>query len=506
MKKFSACVIFLLLSVLLMPTTAFAASETTVDKIEYTAELRTDGTARISELWTVTTGDTPESFGRKIALPDDEFESFAEVGELAVSVDGVICSEAADGFTGDDTYTLTKTQDGYFIDWNLSSKNTTHTFALRYIKTGAVKLYDGNAYFYTTVVNEDDSYGICHDITISILTQQRCFSENFTVVESGSLAGKKSDSSIVFSADNAAGLVKVAVSMPSETFDTQYLINLNPEKSPFNIAAIIVCLCCIIVVVLSAFYVRYRKIVFRNRWEKKCLKKVHRESSYEAQSGIFEYLSPARIMNIVSECTSNEADKFIVTVLDLVKRGYIIPSADGFSVSLSSDKDTVKRPFDKSEKRIIEIFSTDKWQTVLSRPKRFYSVTEKFNRSIPFVSPFYMLVPENRKHIRRCFEMKLSAGYHEFILPEEISDDMFRDGKYTSAELLISLFNEYELSLSENLNNSNSDKYKYNLFVLRELYDNGKKIAIEEEVSRQMQKKQKKGKKETVNDDGSDTQ
>ena len=210
--------------------------------------------------------------------------------------------------------------------------------------------------------------------------------------------------------------------------------------------------------------------------------------------------------NIVSECTSNEADKFIVTVLDLVKRGYIIPSADGFSVSLSSDKDTVKRPFDKSEKRIIEIFSTDKWQTVLSRPKRFYSVTEKFNRSIPFVSPFYMLVPENRKHIRRCFEMKLSAGYHEFILPEEISDDMFRDGKYTSAELLISLFNEYELSLSENLNNSNSDKYKYNLFVLRELYDNGKKIAIEEEVSRQMQKKQKKGKKETVNDDGSDTQ
>lgn len=504
MKKFSLCFILLLLSVLLMQTTAFAASDTTVDKIEYTAELRTDGTAYITEVWTVTTGDTPESFSRRIESPSDEFESFREISELAVSVDGVICSPATADFSGNDTYTLTNDENGYLIGWNLESKNTTHIYTLRYLKHGAVKLYDGSAYFYTTVVNENDTYGVCHNITVSILTQNRCFSENFTVVESGSLAGKKSDSSIVFSADNAAGLVKVAISVPAGTFDASSLTSLDREENPFDIAAIAVCLCSIIIVVSAAFYVVYRKKFFRNKWEKKCLKKVHRESSYEAQSGIFEHLSPAVIMNIVSEKTASEADKFIVTVLDLVKRGYIVPSAEGFSASLSSDCDTVNRPIDKNEKYIIDMFSDGKWQTVLSRPKRFYAVAEKFSRSVPFVSPFFMFSSENRKIVHRCFEMKLAALYHEFIMPEEISDDMFRNGKYSSEDLLVSLFNEYELALNANLDKNNADKYKYNLFVLRELYAEGKELVIAEEVRRQMQKKQGKGK--TVNNDGSDTQ
>ena len=263
MKKFAACVVFMLSVIFMMLITASAASDITVDKIEYTAELKTDGTAYINEIWTVTTGDNPEGFCRRIALPTDEFESFSEMKELAVSVDGVVYTQSTDGFTSNDTYSLTKNPDGYCIDLNFSEKNTTHTFTLRYIKTGTVKFFEGSAYFYTTVVNADDSYGICHDVTVNISTQSRCFSENFTVVESGSLAGKKSDSSIVFTADNAAGLVKVAISVPAETFDAKYIPSLDKEEPDNDMSGIIICLCCLIAVVAAAAYVGCRKKLFR---------------------------------------------------------------------------------------------------------------------------------------------------------------------------------------------------------------------------------------------------
>lgn len=491
MKKVVICLIAVLLSVFALPTTAFAVSGTTVDRIDYSADLRSDGSVFVTEVWTVTFSEESDGFTRVIEMPEGEFESFKNLSDFALSADGVVFTEGNGDSAINGTYSVAFSEGKCTVKWKTKSKNVTRVFTLRYVKTGAVKLYGDRAYFYTTIISEDDTYGVCHDVNVSITTAKKCFSEDFVVEESGSLAGKKSDGEITFNADNFAGVMKTGISLPSSVFDAGYLTVIVEDTSFKETIRAVSCVLAAIAVILFILYLVNRQNLFRRKWEKKCLKKVHRESSYEAQSAVFGIFSPARVINIVYGVTLSGADRFIVTVLDLVKRGYIVPSADGFTASLKSDSDTVGRPLDRNEKTVIDIFSSEKWQTVLSRPKRFYAVTEKFNRNSAFLPLFFTLTPAGRQLVSRCFELRLAAVHHEYVLPEEISDDFFKNGKFTTADLLISLFNEFEMSASAEYRKTDASKYKYNLFMLRDVYSEGEKIVREEEIRRQMQKKNK---------------
>ena len=486
-----------------MPTTAFGASAYSVDKVEFTAELKSDGSALITEEWTVTFSGKSDGFTREIRNFDDNFELFKNIGDISVSVDGNGCSEVSDSSAVSGTYSVQQAEDSYIISWNMPSENETRTFSLRYVQTGIVKLYNNEAYFYSTVVNEDSNL-LCRNVTVKVKTPKKCFSEDFRVIESGSLAGQKSDSEIIFNAVNSVGLVKIAIAMPGSVFDTS-LLTVIVDDDRLEIAVVVIL--CVILAVVAAFgtyyALNYRK-KFRQRWEKKCRKKAHSESSYSALSGILKKFSPARIINIVAPETVSGADLFIVTILDLAERGYIKLTADGFLVSESSDSDFIKRPLDKNEKTVLEYFSSGKWEKTNSKPKRFYRMIEKFNRKVQFVSPFFALTTEGKKIIRRCFELKLSAKRHEFVLPEEISDDILKGGKYSSFDLIISLLNEYTLSLSPDFEKPGVERFKRNMFLLREPYADGELIVAQEEFEKQQQKKMKK--KKMVNDDDLDSQ
>lgn len=487
-------------------STASGASALTVDRLDYTAELRSDGCAYVTEVWTVSFNGEYDGFSREIVIPEDNFELFGEIRDVTVSVDGNLCSltSADDALSG--TYSLEKSENSYKIRWHLTGDNATHVFSLRYLKTASVKLYDERAYFYTTVINDSDEYGICRDVSVTLKTQKKCFPEDFTVVESGSLAGKKSDSEIVFNADNSAGLIKVAVSLPQGVFDVQSLPVIVDDTRAETAIVVIACILTAAIVVAGWFYFRNFRRIFRARQEKKCRKKVYKESSYEAQADVLRFVSPARIMTLVSDSTLSGADRFIVTVLELIKRGYIETDGNGFSSTYTSFTDSVKRPLDRFEREVIELFGTEKWQKVILRPRRFYAVAEKMYKKIPFLTPSMLFTPDGRRLVSLCFELKLSAKRHEFTAPEEISDDFFRNGKYTSADLLISLFNEYDLSSAKDFSKGDADKFRYNLFLLRDTYDEGRKIAFDEEVRRRMQKSKKHKIRKTVTDDDNDTQ
>ncbi len=498
MKKLMVGLIFVLLSVFLMPTTAFAASDYSVDKVSFTAELRKDGSALITEEWTVTFHDESEGFRREIMIPQDDFEFFKDIRDVSVSVDGNGCSEVMADSVVNGTYSLEKTEDRYAIRWFMLSKNETRTFSLRYLQTGAVKLYNDRAYFYCTVANEESNL-LCRNVTVTVKTPSECYAEDFSIVESGSLAGKKSDNQVVFFATNAMGLIRTGLSVPSSLFDSSSLAVIVDDNRAEIVAVVITCVVCAAVAAFGVFYIlNYRKL-FRNYWEKKCRKKAHSESSYEAQYGILSKLSPARIINIVSGRTVSGADIFILTFLDLMERGYIKASAEGFDVSEKSDTDTLERPIDKNERMVLDFFSTEKWQKTVAKPKKFYVIAERFNKKIPFVTPFFVFTPEGKKIIRRCFELKLAAKRHEFVLPEEISDDIFKGGKYTALDLVISLLNEYVLSESYDFERPDAERFKRNMFILRETYEEGKKIAEKEEAEKMRQKKLKK--KKAVTDD-----
>lgn len=503
MKRFAASLIFVLMLVFLMPTSAFGASVYSVDKVNYTAELRSDGSALITEEWTVTFSGESDGFVREIIIPDENFEIYNDIHDVSVSVDGNGCSEVSATSAVSGTYSIEKTEGRYIVNCYMPSENETRTFSLRYVQTGITKLYNEKAYYFNTVVPEDSNL-LCRNVTVTVKTEKNCFAEDFSIIESGSLAGQKSDGEVVFNAENSVGLIKIGLSMPASLFDTSVLTVIVDDNTIEYIVLAVFCAIIVVIAGVGIYYALNYKRKFRLRWEKKCRKKAHSESSYKALTGVLKKFSPARIINIVSGKTVNGADLFILTFLDLLERGYIQASAEGFTVSENSDTDSIKRPFDKNEKTVLEIFGSDRWQKTVSRPKRFFYTIEKFNRKVPFVSPFFTFTYEGKKIIRRCFELKLSAKRHEFVLPEEISDDIFKGGKYTSFDLIISLLNEYTLSLSADFEKTGTERFKRNMFILRETYEQGKEITEKEEFEKLQQKKLKKNK--AVIDDDNDSQ
>lgn len=503
MKRGTVVLIIALLLTFIMPTAAFGVSSCSVDKVDYIAELRSDGSALITEEWTVTFSGESDGFTREIIVPEDNFEVFSDMRDISVAVDGSGCSEVSSTSAVSGTYALEKAENSYIINWFIPSENETRTFTLRYVLTGAVKLYNERAYFFCTAANESDNL-LCRNVTLTVKAPENCFAEDFVIVESDSLAGRKADGEVVFAAVNAAGLIRTGVSMPVQLFDTSSLVVILDDNTA-EITVLVILLVLLLVCVGFGIYfaVNYKKL-FRKHWEKKCRKKVQEEYSYRSQQRLLEKFSPARIISIVSEKTASEADMFVVTFLDLLNRGYIKAENSTLHSSEKSYTDSVKRPLNRNEKMLIQLFSSNSWKEIISNPKSFYFFVKKFNADVRFVNPFFAFSSNGRKTVRLCFEMKLSAGRHEYVSPAEIANGMWLGGKYTSFDLIISLLNEYARSLLPDYERETDGKYKYDMFLLRDVFLEGKEIAEKEELDRLLKKKNRK--KTAVTEDDINTQ
>lgn len=503
MKKLTVCLILVLSALLLLPMTAFGASSYSVDVLNVTAELRSDGSALMTEEWKVTFNGESDGFVREIIIPEDNIETFSSVSDVSVSVDGNGCNADADGTAADGTYTLVSKEDRYVLTWNNKTENDTHVFSLRYVLNSAVKLYDGKAYFYCTVVNGDSSL-VCRNVSVEVKAPGDSFAEEYTIVEAGSLAGKKVDGAVIFSAYNTAGEVKTGVTFPASLFDTQKLVVVTDDPT---LSIVLGCIAGAVFVagcIYIIYYVLHYRRIFRKKWEKKCRKTALDESSYKVRTGILKRMSSAEILNLVSEDTVSGADKFIVHFLELVSRGYITVAADGFSVNKNPESDGIGRPLDDSDELVMDFFGSDKWQKTVENPEKFFNFVESYNKELGFVNPLIVLTSGGRKHIIRCFELSLSAKRHEYVLPEEISDDFIKGGKYTVIDLIVSVLNEYSLSCRKDFVKPDISKYKRNMFMLRDVYENGKEIEERKELELLREKQRKK--KKTVTDDDFDSQ
>lgn len=496
MKKFMAGVLLTVIIMMFLPLTVFGASYS-VDYLNVNAELRSDGSALVTEEWTVTFDGKSDGFVREIMIPEDNFESFSLLSDVSVSVDGNGCNENSQSMFANGTYTLSKSEDRYTVNWNYRSENETHVFSVRYVLSDVVKIYKEDAYFYCTAVNKDSGL-VCRNVSVTMKIPGESFAEDYTIVESGSLAGKKENGSVVFMAYNTADEVKAGVSLPSELFDREKLLTITDDNTPMIVVFCIFGVLSAGVCAYIVYYVMNYRRLFRKKWEKKCRKNVFDESSYNAQSEVLGKISSAKILNVVTAETVSGADKFIVNLLELIKRGYITVTADGFSVSENSGTDTTGRKHDKNDEFVMKFFSSDTWQKINENPEMFYMKIREYNRMLGFVNPFFGFTANGKKVLKGSFELKLSAKRHEFILPEEISDDFFRNGKYTVTDLVVSLLNEYDYSHKKGYEKPDVSKYGYNMFMLRDIYEKGKEINEIHELELLRQKQLRKNKKKNT--------
>lgn len=503
MKKISFIIIVCIISLLMIPTGVAAASSYTVDNLSVIAEIRSDGSVLMTEEWTISFKGESEGFSREIVIPEDVLGTFSSVSDVSVSVDGNGCNYDNDGTAMTGTYAFSQAEDRYIIVWNNRTEDNTHVFSLRYVLNSAVRLYNDEAYFSCAAVNSDSSL-VCRNVTVEVKVPGESFSEDYTILESGSLAGKKTDGTVIFTAYNTAGEVKVSLKFPSSLFETEKLITVETDRT---VLIVVCCVAGVIAAALIAFIVYYSlhyRRIFRKNMEKKCRKKAFDESSYSVREDVLRQISAAKILNIVTGKTVCEADRFITGFLELVNRGYITVTADGFSVNKKSDSDVSGRPHDRCDNIIEDFFGSDKWQKSIEDPEKFYDTVQEYNRKLGFVNPLGIFIPENRALMLHCFEMKLSASRHEFVTPEEISDDFIRGGKYTVPDLIASVLNEYSLSGRKDFVRPDTSKYKRNMFMLREIYEKGREISERKEAELLMQKKNRK--KRTVTDDDFDSE
>ncbi len=488
-KKTLLTLLCVLLLTGLFPSAASAASSGyTIDKVNYIADLRSDGSALITEEWTVTFSETgADGFVSEIAVVDDNFERIGALTDLSVSADGSSCSPENTDTPRKGTYSFTESDDGYTVTWHLPSQSVTHVFSMRYVVTDAVKAYHEQAYFYFRLFDEK-SKQLCRNVTAEINAPSACFPEEITILESGSLAGEKSDGKVLFSAVNSAGLIRAGITLPLALFDASRLTLIEDDTTAATAGGISGGVILLILLVVGIYLtLRYQRL-FCRFWERKCRKKAYAESSYRSQEKIFLTVSPAQWLRTVTEKRTSEADFFLVTLLDLVRRGYITASPTGFSVCEEPESDPYRRPLSPNEKRILEIFSSDEWEKLLSDPEHFYAEITAFNKKVRFYPFFWNFTSDGRKLIHRSFELALSAGRYEYISPDEISDDFFRLQKYSVPDLLIALLNES----SGEFETTDPDRFERNMFRLRHVYEDGARLQQKKKEDAAARKKEKR--------------
>lgn len=479
-----------LMMLCLIPSTAYGASAYAVEKVDVSVELRSDGRALVTEEWTVDVGeDCKDSFARNIVISEDNFEHIAGVSDLSVSLDGNICMEEAGDVLRDGTYFYTASEDMYCVNWYIPQPGK-HVFSLRYIQSGAVKIYKDRAYYYFCAADDGKNI-VCRNVTVKISTPSECYAENFEIVESGSLAGEKSDGKVTFFASNTAGAIKTGIAMPNELFDPTGLVLIEDDNRGQIAAIVIFSVMGAAVIALSVYFALKYKKVLRNSREKYCSKKILDEPMEKLQRRIFECISPAQLLNTVLDGIPDESDYFTVTVLDLYQRGYITASSEGFASSEKSLSDSCGRKLSKNEKRVIRLFDKSRWEEIIKTPKMFYNEITEFNKNVSYLSPVNELSGKGRRLIHRCFELKLNAGRAEYVSPQEISDNFFKNSRYTTGDLVMSVINEYSLMREGNTYKPENEDFVRNLFMFRDIYAQGRKMVIDEETERKLSKEKR---------------
>lgn len=481
--KHTACIIFtiLLLSAFLLPITVYGASSSyTVDKVDFNIELNSDGSALISEEWTLTVDENcRECFSRDIFVVDDNFERISGMSDLSVSLDGNNCSEENGDVLREGTYFYTESEGKYSVNWFVPNGGT-HTFFIRYMLDDAVKIYNNKAYFYCRPVNEDSNL-ICRNVTVKISTPSECFAENFEITDSGSLAGTKDENCVTFFSSNTAGFVKVGISMPEDVFTVSELTHIVDDNSLYIVILSVLGAIAFVVIVLGVFFTVKHEQLIRSYREKRCKKKLLDDSIDKAQRIVFSQISPAELIKTILPDVTNNSDYFIMTVLELYTRGYIKVTSHGFTASENSMTDSCKRALDKNEKRIIYLFNNARWEEFISAPKSFYEEIQSFNKNIKYLSILNDFSAKGKKLVRRCFEIKLSAKRFEYITPQEVSDSLFRNEKYNVGDLVIAIINEFSAPSTENEHN---DKFKFDMFMFRDIYTEGEYLVEQQEKSK----------------------
>ena len=443
---------------------ASAAGAYSIKKVNITAEPQINGDASVMSEWTVEFGaERSGGFELEIPIPAKAEYKFTSVDNISADIDSSnvpLSAEAStdiDGGYADYTYTLSESDSAIKVKWNLKCFGETHVFRLSYTLSSVVKNIDSQNVFYCNYIPESIS-PMCENASIAVKLPSDCSGKDVGLLTSNNYKCTRDKTSVTFTGGKTPGGAFIGISIPSDKFTSLQTYTTSPEGWTAGRIILLIIACALALTAILCIIFSKRIMIFLFR--RSCRKNSYIEPSDKAIESAMKSLSAAEILKTTSLSVYNEADLFIYTVLQLAHRGVLIKHKGAVLPSGEGGK------LKKHEEKALSFFTDEKTKSSAD----FYRFINKFNRKVKGVSPFACLNKTKRELCRKCFEIESTAETYDGIIGSSISEDVFKTGKISDADLVRFMFSE----------NNGKNHVSNGLFAFREVYEDGFEEILKE--------------------------
>lgn len=421
MKKIvSVLVAIMLLFSLVLSFSANAASNLSVVGLTVDADLNTDGTVDITEIWQIEYPDAAEGFTRWIDLYNGSgtnavtaIQKFDEIQNLSVSADGKQMEQGS----GNGTYSCNTSADGSSYDIVIADKTdgavTEREYVISYTLTGALKKTDGKANFSHIFIGKAFQY-TCNNVTVNINAPAGVSGEDIEFAEDTSKTISVSGSTAVYQMNRVYDTFVVDVSMPDNVFNEGALVSYSSfsqiasDVRNFAVTAfpwIILAVAVVLVIILVLYTDRIKRI----KIEKKTAKGI-KEEDLNNCVGLPAGITPCAAYKMLVPY-SKTAPKFTskkvpclfgLAVLECMEKGYI--KQDGKNLVVETPKEEINA-YLASVLNFLKTFSAKNGSKYVI-DEEFYSRVSnecetRYDDIAKYLATFYSFIPEiNGKYFK----------------------------------------------------------------------------------------------------------
>ncbi len=436
MKKFIGSlflVIVLILSVFSIGVSA-AASEI-IDAADITVNINTDGTARVTEKWTVSYISSSDMFFRNFDVYSSSgkmtlLEDYEEIKDISVKIDGKNIIEADNGVN---TYSVTEKAETVEIAVNCPSAQTTREYQIDYTLTGAVKKVGNDACFASMILGDTFIY-TSNNVSVSVIFPEG--TKDVRVPEDAEAVVENNKATFI--SKRVFDTFSVEVTADDEMFEDGALVSYSQAKDGLHkvgnfLKEIIPWVLAVIGAVLVVIFVLFTDRLVRMPLEKRAKKIKNETTSLPSELTpcvSYKMLCPAS--RIRPKAASKKVPVlFGMAILECIEKGYIIADGNDLIVGTPAEKTP---EYIASVLNFLKVFSDKKGNKFVIDKSFAQKVANecmtRYDVITNYLATFYTLIPSaNHSFFRNEKNKELYENaflVKECILKEKHKTDFAR--------------------------------------------------------------------------------
>ena len=431
-KRFCSVILIFILLLSVFSFTVSAAADEIIDSADITVSIAEDGSASVTEKWTVSYINSSDMFYRNFDVYSASgnmtlLEAYEDITDISVKIDGNSIIKAENGIN---TYSVSERNGTTEIAVNCPSAQTVREYQIDYILTGAVKKTGGEVCFASMILGDTFIY-TSNNVSVSVVfpegTKELRVPQNSQAVIEGNKA--------TFISKRVFDTFSVEVYADAEMFEKDALVSYSGAKDSLHKAGnlikeiipwIVAVILAVLVIIFVLFPDRIRRISSEKRAKKLNYETAELPSEF-TPCAAYKMLCPA------SRRSPGVSSKkvpvlFGMAILECIEKGYIIP--DGYKLIVGTPSEKTPE-YISSVLNFLKIFSDKKGNKFVIDKSFAEKVSNecmiRYDVITNYLATFYTLIPsadssffrneKNKQLYENAFLVK------EYICKEKIKTD-----------------------------------------------------------------------------------